>query len=83
MSSLGEDIVDHWEEYLDVLVESVFINGGRSCINASSIFAPRHTREIAEAIAATSVPPKCCPPTIRLRVWQHSPFPAPARPCLT
>jgi acyl-CoA reductase-like NAD-dependent aldehyde dehydrogenase len=49
---LGDDVVDNWQEYLDVMVESVFINGGRSCINASSIFASRHTREIAEAIAS-------------------------------
>ncbi len=48
---IGEDVVDRWEEFLDVMVESVFINGGRSCINASSIFAPRHTKEIAAAIA--------------------------------
>ena len=49
---IGDDVVDRWEEYLDEMVESVFINGGRSCINASSIFASRHTKEIAEAIAS-------------------------------
>lgn len=49
---LGEDRVDDWESYLDVLVESVLLNGGRSCINASGIWAPRHGREIAEAIGA-------------------------------
>jgi acyl-CoA reductase-like NAD-dependent aldehyde dehydrogenase len=48
---LGDDVVDRWEEYLDVMVESVYINGGRSCINCSGIWASRHTREIAEAIA--------------------------------
>src|SRR4029434_9582722 len=45
---LGDDVVDEWERYLDVMVESVFINSGRSCINASGIGASRHTKEIAE-----------------------------------
>ena len=47
----GDDQVDHWERYLDVLVESVASNSGRSCINCSGIWASRHTREIAEALA--------------------------------
>jgi acyl-CoA reductase-like NAD-dependent aldehyde dehydrogenase len=48
---LGDDQVDQWERYLDIMVESVFINSGRSCINCSGIWASRHTREIADAIA--------------------------------
>ncbi len=48
---LGDDQVDDWERHLDVMVESVFINSGRSCINCSGIWASRHTREIADAIA--------------------------------
>lgn len=48
---LGDDIVDRWEDYLDLLVDSVFANSGRSCINASGIWASRHTAEIADAIA--------------------------------
>jgi len=48
---LGDDQVDRWEDYLDLMVESVFINSGRSCINCSGIWASRHTREIAEAMA--------------------------------
>jgi acyl-CoA reductase-like NAD-dependent aldehyde dehydrogenase len=48
---LGDDQVDRWEQYLDVMVESVFLNSGRSCINCSGIWASRHTREIAQAIA--------------------------------
>jgi acyl-CoA reductase-like NAD-dependent aldehyde dehydrogenase len=47
----GDDQVDRWEDYLDLMVESVFTNGGRGCINASGIWASRHTREIADAIA--------------------------------
>jgi acyl-CoA reductase-like NAD-dependent aldehyde dehydrogenase len=48
---IGDDQVDDWEKYLDVLVDSVFVSGGRGCINCSGIWASRHTREIADAIA--------------------------------
>ncbi len=48
---LGDDQVDRWEQYLDVMVDSVFLNSGRGCINCSGIWASRHTREIANAIA--------------------------------
>lgn len=48
---LGDDKVDDWEKYLDVLVESVTLNSGRGCINCSGIWASRHTREIADALA--------------------------------
>lgn len=48
---LGDDLVDRWEEFLDVMVDSVFLNSGRGCINCSGIWASRHTAEIADAIA--------------------------------
>jgi alcohol dehydrogenase class IV/acyl-CoA reductase-like NAD-dependent aldehyde dehydrogenase len=48
---IGEDLVDDWPNLLDVLVQSVAANGGRSCINTSAILAPRHGRAIAEALA--------------------------------
>jgi acyl-CoA reductase-like NAD-dependent aldehyde dehydrogenase len=48
---IGDDVVDRWEQFLDVMVDSVFLNSGRGCINCSSIWASRHTREIADAIA--------------------------------
>jgi len=48
---LGDDQVDRWEEFLDVMVDSVFLNSGRGCINCSGIWASRHTREIADALA--------------------------------
>jgi acyl-CoA reductase-like NAD-dependent aldehyde dehydrogenase len=47
----GEDTVDRWEQYLDVMVASIADNSGRSCVNASGIWVPAHGREIAEAIA--------------------------------
>ena len=48
---LGDDVVDRWESYLDVMIDSVFANSGRGCINCSGIWASRHTREIADALA--------------------------------
>ncbi len=48
---LGDDCVDDWEQSLDMMVESVAINSGRGCINASAIFASRHTKAIAAALA--------------------------------
>lgn len=49
---IGEDYIDRWEEFLDVLVTSISANGGRSCINTSAILVPSHCDEIAEALAA-------------------------------
>ncbi|HEY9500327.1 MAG TPA: aldehyde dehydrogenase family protein [Pyrinomonadaceae bacterium] len=48
---IGEDCVDNWENYLDVIVASIAENGGRSCVNASAVWAPAHTEEIADALA--------------------------------
>jgi acyl-CoA reductase-like NAD-dependent aldehyde dehydrogenase len=49
---LGDDQVDQWEKHLDLMVDSVFANSGRGCINCSGIWASRHGREIADAISA-------------------------------
>jgi acyl-CoA reductase-like NAD-dependent aldehyde dehydrogenase len=49
---IASDEVDHWERYLDVLVESIALNGGRSCVNASCVIVPRHADALAEALAA-------------------------------
>ncbi|CAN5527781.1 aldehyde dehydrogenase family protein [soil metagenome] len=48
---LGEDCVDEWEKYLDVMVASIVENGGRSCVNASSVWTPAYAKEISEALA--------------------------------
>ena len=48
---IGDDQIDNWEQHLDVMVDSVFANSGRGCINCSGIWASRHGREIADAIA--------------------------------
>ncbi len=59
---LGDDIVDDWEKYLDLMVESVFSNSGRSCINCSGIWASRHTEKIAAALAERLGPVDVLPP---------------------
>lgn len=48
---IGEDCIEDWREYVDVMVSSISDNGGRSCINASAIVVPRYADEIAEALA--------------------------------
>ena len=48
---IGEDCINDWEEYLDVIVASIADNGGRSCINASGVWVPDHAEEISEALA--------------------------------
>lgn len=48
----GDDTADDWERHLDLIESSIAANGGRSCINASAVWTPRHGREIADALAA-------------------------------
>ena len=59
---LGDDVVDDWRKYLDVMVDSVFVNSGRGCINCSGVWASRHTKEIAEALAERMGPVQPLPP---------------------
>lgn len=59
---IGDDKVDQWEKYLDLMVDSVFMNSGRGCINCSGIWASRHTQKIAEALAARMGPAEPLPP---------------------
>ncbi len=59
---LGDDCVDDWEKYLDLMVDSVYLNSGRGCINCSGIWASRHTKEIAKAIAARIGAVEALPP---------------------
>jgi acyl-CoA reductase-like NAD-dependent aldehyde dehydrogenase len=59
---LGDDVVDQWEKYLDMMVDSVFLNSGRGCINCSGVWASRHTEEIAQALAERIGPVEPKPP---------------------
>ena len=58
----GDDCVDDWERYVDVMVDSVFLNSGRGCINCSGIWVSRHSREIAAAIAKRLAAIEALPP---------------------
>lgn len=59
---LGDDQVDHWERYLDIMVDSVFANSGRGCINCSGIWVSRHGRAIANALAERLATVNVLPP---------------------
>src|SRR6185369_1224058 len=59
---LGDDEVDQWEKYIDLMVDSVYLNSGRGCINCSGIWASRHTKEIAAALAERLGPIEPKPP---------------------
>lgn len=60
---IGDDLVDQWEEYIDVIADSIYLNSGRGCINCSGVWASRHTKEIADALAARLGPIEVKPPT--------------------
>jgi acyl-CoA reductase-like NAD-dependent aldehyde dehydrogenase len=59
---LGDDVVDDWPKYVDLMADSVFKNSGRGCINCSGIWASRHTKEIAQALAERLGPIQPLPP---------------------
>lgn len=59
---LGDDLVDRWEEYIDLIAESIYLNSGRGCINCSGVWASRHTKEIAQALAEKIGPIEALPP---------------------
>jgi len=48
---IGPDVADQWEQYIDVIAESISSNGGRSCVNASGVWVTKHGDRIAEALA--------------------------------
>jgi acyl-CoA reductase-like NAD-dependent aldehyde dehydrogenase len=48
---VGEDCIENWRDYIDVMASSISDNGGRSCINASAIVVPKYAAEIADALA--------------------------------
>jgi acyl-CoA reductase-like NAD-dependent aldehyde dehydrogenase len=48
---IGEDQIERWPEFIDIIVESISSNSGRSCINTSTVGVPRHGDEIADAVA--------------------------------
>ena len=50
---IGEDRIRDWSSHIDLIVASIADNGGRSCVNASGVWAPaQHAEAVAEALAA-------------------------------
>ena len=48
---IGPDLADQWEQFIDVIAESISNNGGRSCVNASGVWVTKHGEQIADALA--------------------------------
>src|SRR6266478_5956211 len=59
---LGDDVVDEWEKYIDLIADGVYLNSGRGCINTSGVWASRHTKEIGQALAQRLGPIEARPP---------------------
>ncbi|MDA1273750.1 MAG: aldehyde dehydrogenase family protein [Verrucomicrobia bacterium] len=59
---IGDDVVDNWEKYIDLIADGVYLNSGRGCINTSGVWASRHTKEIAQALAERLGPIEVKPP---------------------
>ena len=74
---IGADTIDHWEDHIDVIADSIAINGGRSCINASSVWVPSRGDEVAAALAqrlADLVPRKLDDPDAGLAAFGNPSF---------
>jgi acyl-CoA reductase-like NAD-dependent aldehyde dehydrogenase len=48
---IGDDQIERWPEFIDLIAGAISDNGGRSCINASAVVVPKYAGEIAEALA--------------------------------
>jgi acyl-CoA reductase-like NAD-dependent aldehyde dehydrogenase len=48
---IGEDEIEQWPDFIDLIASTISDNGGRSCINVSTVVVPRHAAEIAETLA--------------------------------
>ena len=60
---IGEDEIERWPEFIDLIAASIADNGGRSCVNASAVVVPRHAAEIADALAQKLGPIAPLPPS--------------------
>ena len=48
---IGADRAERWPDFIDLMVDSVLTNCGRSCVNASGVWTTANGRAIAEALA--------------------------------
>ena len=58
---IGDDMIERWPEFIDVMTSSISDNGGRSCVNASAVIVPKYAREIADALGKSLGPLKPMP----------------------
>lgn len=58
---IGDDMIEKWPDYIDVMASSISDNGGRSCVNASAVIVPKYSKEIAEALGKKLGPLKPLP----------------------
>ncbi len=58
---IGDDQIERWPEFIDLMAFSIADNGGRSCINTSAVVVPKYAAEIAEALAQRLGPIKPLP----------------------
>jgi len=77
---LGDDVVDQWEKYLDIMADSVFLNSGRGCINCSA-YGPHATpRKSLRRWPSDSGQWSQSRPKTRRPVWRRSQYLARPRP---
>jgi acyl-CoA reductase-like NAD-dependent aldehyde dehydrogenase len=48
---IGDDYADDWAKHLDPIVHAISANGGRSCINCSSVLIGKNRDALADALA--------------------------------
>ncbi|MEO7414656.1 MAG: aldehyde dehydrogenase family protein [Opitutaceae bacterium] len=48
---IGDDYADDWSKHLDVIAHAISANGGRSCINCSSVLIGKNRDALADALA--------------------------------
>ncbi|MFM8471307.1 MAG: aldehyde dehydrogenase family protein [Limisphaerales bacterium] len=48
---IGDDCIENWRDYIDVIAGAISDNGGRSCIIASAVVVPKYGAEIADVLA--------------------------------
>jgi acyl-CoA reductase-like NAD-dependent aldehyde dehydrogenase len=48
---IGNDEIERWPDFIDLMAGAISDNGGRSCINVSAVVVPKYAEEIAEALA--------------------------------
>src|SRR5579862_150621 len=53
---IGDDCIENWRDHIDVMVDSICQNGGRSCVNASAVVVPKYAKEIAEELGKRLAP---------------------------